>query len=59
VIITVLALAAFLSLKIPPKHKTDMPHALREGDPMEEAPIPDETGDDFDATGDDPDERAS
>ena len=59
VIITVLALAAFLSLKIPPKHKTEMPHALREGDPLEEAPIPDETGDDSDETGGDPGKRAS
>ena len=47
VIVTVLALASYLSLKIPPKHHVaaTFPH---EGDPIEEAPIPDETGPEFD-----------
>ena len=45
VIITVLAASAYLSLKFPPKHHIPAPHAPREGEPIEEAPIPDETGD--------------
>ena len=45
VIIVVLALSAYLSLKFPPKHPHEMPHAPREGEPTLEAPIPDETRD--------------
>lgn len=45
VIIVVLALSAYLSLKIPPKHPHELPHSPREGEPTEEAPIPDETRD--------------
>jgi tellurite resistance protein TerC len=44
VIVLVLALSAYLSLKFPPKHHKEVPHAPREGEPTEEAPIPDETG---------------
>ena len=45
VIITVLALSAYLSLKFPPKHHVERPRAPREGEPTLEAPIPDETRD--------------
>ena len=50
VIVTVLGLSAYLSLKIAPKHHIEVPHAPREGEPTQEAPIPDETGDDTEAT---------
>ena len=46
VIVGVLGLSAYLSLKFPPTHHAEAPHVPREGDPLEEAPIPDETGDD-------------
>ena len=51
VIVTVLGLSAYLSLKFPAKHHAEVPHAPREGEPTLEAPIPDETGDDTEATG--------
>ena len=47
VIVVVLALSAYLSLKFPAKHHKEMPRAAREGEPTEEAPIPDETKDDW------------
>lgn len=45
VIVLVLALSSYLSLKFPPKHDKELPHAPREGEPTEEAPIQDETRD--------------
>ena len=50
VIVTVLALSAFLSLKIPPRHTHHVELPPREGDPPQEAPIPDETGNEPDET---------
>jgi len=45
VIVFVLAISVYLSLKFPPRHPHHIDRAPREGEPTEEAPIADETRD--------------